>query len=53
MAIPLCLQSHVVIGFHSFLLVVVSILAFYVLSLRNWLGNRKFNVAQGDLCGIL
>lgn len=34
-------QSHVVIGFHGFLLVVVFVLAFYVLSLGNWLGKRK------------
>ena len=29
----------------------VSWLAFYVLSLGKWLGKRKVNVAQEELCG--
>ena len=47
---PLCCGVILLLVFMVFLLLFL-FLPFIVLSLGNWLGKRKVNGAQGELCG--
>lgn len=51
-ALLFCLWCHIFIGFHLLFLYVSCSLLFCFDGIGNWFGKRKFDGAQGELCGM-